>query len=228
MNILIADDHELFLEGLKLVLKSHFPEADVTSVKDYNELFTSLQQKHFDLIMTDLAMPGANSLTALSQIHDIAKDTPIIVVSAVFDKEIVQRTIDLGVSGYIPKSSSNELMMSAISLVLAGGVYIPKALLDDVSSLPQTTLDFQNLREVTIQTDQKSKVKKLTPRQIDVLRGIAKGLPNKLIAYELGLTEGTVKVHITVILKSLGVSNRTGAVMEAVKKGYITKAEAGL
>ena len=228
MDILIADDHELFLEGLKLVLNAHFAQANITAVKNYNELFDVLNKKHFDLIITDLAMPGANSIDALTRIHTLLKDTPIIVISAVFDKDIVQRTIEIGVSGYIPKSSSNDLMLSAIHLVLAGGVYIPKALLEEVSVSPETMLDFQNLKDVSSPLNPKDKTKKLTPRQIDVVRGIAKGLPNKLIAYELGLTEGTVKVHITVILKTLGVTNRTGAVIEAVKRGYITKAEAGL
>lgn len=228
MNILIADDHELFLEGLKLVLKSHFSDANIIAVKNYTELFEAIKSAHFDLIVTDLAMPGANSIDALSKMHTILKDTPIIVISAVFDKEIVQRTIEIGVSGYIPKSSSNDLMLSAIHLVLAGGVYIPKALLDEVSVAPEMAVDFQDLKDASQPAEGQGKTKKLTPRQIDVVRGIAKGLPNKLIAYELGLTEGTVKVHITVILKTLGVSNRTGAVIEAVKKGYITKAEAGL
>lgn len=228
MNILIADDHELFLEGLKLVLRSHFPQANIFAVKSYIELFDILNKNHFDIVITDLAMPGANSMDALSQMHNILKDTPIIVISAVFDKEIVQKTIEIGVSGYIPKSSSNDLMLSAIRLVMAGGVYIPKELLDDASFSPEMSSELQKLKEFSQPQTPKTKTKKLTPRQIDVVRGIAKGLPNKLIAYELGLTEGTVKVHITVILKTLGVSNRTAAVMEAVKKGYISKAEAGL
>ena len=228
MKILIADDHELFLEGLKLILNTHFEAAHITAVKNYGELFEAVKTTHFDLIITDLAMPGANALDALSKIHNMSKDTPIIVVSAVFDSNIVQRTIEIGVSGYIPKSSSNDLMLSAIHLVLAGGVYIPKALLDEVPLNSETMIDLQSLKEADSPTPPKDKSKKLTPRQIDVVRGIAKGLPNKLIAYELGLTEGTVKVHITVILKTLGVTNRTGAVIEAVRKGYITKAEAGL
>ena len=228
MNILIADDHELFLEGLKLILSANFENAQITAVHNYDELFEALQKAKFDLVMTDLAMPGANSTNALSKMHDMLKDTPIIVVSAVFDKEIVQRTIEIGVAGYIPKSSSNALMLSAIKLVLAGGVYIPKALLEEVSVAAENTADIQSAQKAIQSVAPKDKSKRLTRRQIDVIRGVAKGLPNKLIAYELGLTEGTVKVHITVILKTLGVTNRTGAVIEAVKKGYITKEEAGL
>jgi len=228
MDILIADDHELFLQGLQFVLHSHFENTNITAVKNYTELFDALQAHHFDLIMTDLAMPGANPLDALNKMHSLLKDTPIIVISAVFDKEIVQRTIEIGVTGYIPKSSSNDLMLSAIHLVLAGGVYIPKELLDEAAPNQELTSEFAKLKELAQPQSPKSKDKKLTPRQIDVIRGIAKGLSNKLIAYELGLTEGTVKVHMTVILKTLGVLNRTAAVMEAVKKGYITKEEAGL
>jgi len=228
MNILIADDHELFLQGLNLVLQTHFKDVTITKAKDYNELFEALKKDTFQLVITDLAMPGANSMDALSKMHQILKDTPIIVISAVFDREIVQKTIEIGVSGYIPKSSPNELMLSAINLVLAGGVYIPKELLDETTSDNELNQGIQSLKDVSLLSDITSKEKRLTPRQIDVIKGIAKGLPNKLIAYELGLTEGTVKVHMTVILKTLGVTNRTAAVMEAVKRGYISKNEAGL
>ncbi len=228
MKVLIADDHELFLQGLSLVLQKHFKDITLTSVKDYNELFATIEKDTYNLVMTDLAMPGANSMDALVKMHKILKDTPIIVISAVFDREIVEKTIEIGVSGYIPKSSPNELMLSAINLVLAGGVYIPRELLDDTSFDAELNRSIQSLKEFSTATNIAQKNKRLTPRQIDVLKGVARGLPNKLIAYELGLTEGTVKVHITVILKTLGVTNRTAAVMEAVKRGYISKAEAGL
>ena len=228
MKILIADDHELFLQGLELVLKTHFDNISVTAVKDYTELFEAIKSDNYNLVITDLAMPGANSMDGIIKMHDILKDTPIIVISAVFDREIVQKTIEIGVSGYIPKSSPNDLMLSAIHLVLAGGVYIPRELLDDTPLDTELSRTIQSLKDFSAPTNITSKDKKLTPRQIDVIKGIAKGLPNKLIAYELGLTEGTVKVHMTVILKTLGVTNRTAAVMEAVKRGYISKAEAGL
>ncbi len=228
MKVLIADDHELFLQGLELVLKTHFEDISITAVKDYTELFEAIENNSYNLVITDLAMPGANSMDGIIKMHELLKDTPIIVISAVFDREIVQKTIEIGVSGYIPKSSPNDLMLSAIHLVMAGGVYIPRELLDEASLDTELSRTIQSLKDFSSPNNIMTKDKKLTPRQIDVIKGIAKGLPNKLIAYELGLTEGTVKVHMTVILKTLGVTNRTAAVMEAVKRGYISKEQAGL
>lgn len=221
MKILIADDHELFLNGLEFVLGTEFKDAKIVTAKSYTEIFERLKKEtDFDLIITDLAMPGSNWIEALDKMHEEAKDVPIIIISAVFDKEILQRTLEVGVAGYIPKSSSNAVIMSAINLVLAGGVYIPKELLSNKIDNNELTQEIKRLKSLS-ENELKKGDKKLTPRQIDVIKAIGRGLPNKLIAYELGLTEGTVKVHITVILKILGVTNRTAALMEAVKQGYI-------
>ncbi len=229
MKILIADDHELFLNGLEFVLETEFKDSEVVLAKNYTEIFKQLDaHKNFDLIITDLAMPGANWLEALNRIHQMAGETPIIIVSAVFDKEILQKTLEVGVSGYIPKSSSNAVMLGAINLVLAGGVYIPHELLDNTVNNKEITQEIKTLQTLSDEQISKKTPKKLTPRQIEVIKAIARGLSNKLIAYELGLTEGTVKVHVTVILKVLGVNNRTAAVMEAVKNGYISKSEVNL
>lgn len=229
MKILIADDHELFLNGLEFVLETEFKDSEVVLAKNYTEIFEQLAaHKNFDLIITDLAMPGANWLEALNRIHQMAGETPIIIVSAVFDKEILQKTLEVGVSGYIPKSSSNAVMLGAINLVLAGGVYIPHELLDNTVNNKEITKEIKTLQTLSDEQVSKKSTKKLTPRQIEVIKAIARGLSNKLIAYELGLTEGTVKVHVTVILKVLGVNNRTAAVMEAVKNGYISKSEVNL
>lgn len=225
MKILIADDHELFLKGLEFVLHMNFPDAEIICAQNYSQIFSCLEkQKDFDLIITDLAMPDANWFDALNKIHQTAVETPIIIISAVFDKEILQKTIEAGVSGYIPKSSSNQLMLSAINLVLAGGVYIPHDMLDNAVDNQEINQELHSLKRMM----QIKPQKKLTPRQVEVVKLIAKGLPNKIIAHELGLTEGTVKVHITVILKILGVNNRTGAVMEAVKNGYLKHDEVNL
>ena len=137
-------------------------------------------------------------------------------MSAVFDKEVVQKTIELGAAGYIPKTSSNAVIVSAVNLVMSGGVYIPPELLQDTKRD-----EFDLLRQIEKMPETSDKTGILSPRQIDVLNLIAKGRSNKQIAYELGLTEGTVKLHVTAILKVLNVYNRTGAVAEATRLGIL-------
>jgi DNA-binding NarL/FixJ family response regulator len=228
MKILIADDHELFLQGLQFVLQHNFKDATIETAQNYTQIFEHLKNAQtYDLIITDLAMPGANYFDALAEMHRLAGETPIIIMSAIFDKGILERTIEAGVSGYIPKSTSNQLMLSAINLVLAGGVYIPHEMLDNAVENQEMKLELNKMRQMSDLETGRS-VKKLTPRQIEVVKAMSLGLPNKLIAYKLGLTEGTVKVHVTVILKVLGVTNRTGAVMEAVKRGYLTPEEVSM
>lgn len=229
MKILIADDHELFLKGLEFILQENLQNIELTTAQSYTDIFSILANTtDFDLIITDLAMPGANWLAAINKIHTTLPETPIIIISAVFDKEILQQTLDIGVAGYIPKTSSNSLIVSAINLVLAGGVYIPHELLYSTKNTPVSAekqkeyiSPLKTLEKlVTNTTDVHPK--RLTERQIDIVKCIAEGLSNKQIAYKLNLTEGTVKVHITVILKVLNVKNRTSAVIEAAKRGYIS------
>ena len=220
MRILVADDHELFLKGLEFILSDLNKDIELVFAKSYTDIFNILKQDiNFNLVLTDLAMPGANWEEAIAKIHNTMPETPIIILSAVFDKEIVEKTIEMGVSGYIPKTSSNAVILSAVNLILSGGVYIPPELLNH--KLPE---EFNEFKQVVEQPESKSpeeKVKNLTPRQIDVLRCIAQGMSNKQIAHKLNLTEGTVKLHVTAILKILNVYNRTGAVMEAPKLGVL-------
>ena len=219
-KILIADDHELFLKGLEMILSDSYPEAALIKAKDYTEVFDVIRKnKDLTLILTDLAMPGARWLDALNKIHTTTPETPIIILSAVFDKEIVQKTIELGAAGYIPKTSSNAVILSAVNLVLSGGVYIPAELLQGTSQNEFNLL--KQLEDMPESQDVSEKIKILSPRQIDVLKLIAEGKSNKQIAYELGLTEGTVKLHVTAILKLLNVYNRTGAVAAAKHVGIL-------
>ena len=126
MKFLIADDHELFLQGLEFILRKEYPTAEITLTDSYTGIFDILQKrKDFDLILTDLAMPGANWREAITKMHNVCPETPIIIISAVFEPEILQETYNLGVSGYVSKSFSNSLILSAINLVMAGGMYIP-------------------------------------------------------------------------------------------------------
>lgn len=217
MKLLIADDHELFLKGLKMILEDSFPDIELQLAKNYLELFDLIEQKKdFDLIVTDLAMPGAKWLDGIEKIHQQLPDTPIVILSAVFDKEIVQKTIELGAAGYVPKTSSNAVIIGAVNLVLSGGIYIPPELL-------QTTghNEFDLLKKIEEMPASTDKAKILSPRQIEVIKLISTGQSNKQIAFELGLTEGTVKLHVTAILKLLNVYNRTGAVAEATRLGLL-------
>lgn len=220
MKILIADDHELFLKGLEMILSDFNENLELVKASSYTEMFEELKKnKDLNLILTDLAMPGAHWLDALEKIHKEMPDVPIIILSAVFDREIVQKTIDLGAAGYIPKTSSNAVILSAVNLVLSGGVYIPAELLKET---PENEFDMlKQIEKISDKKDIKEKVKVLSSRQLDVLRLIAKGQSNKQIAYELGLTEGTVKLHVTAILKLLNVYNRTGAVAAATHLGLL-------
>ena len=221
MKILIADDHELFLKGLELIISDLTSDTTLVKANNYKEVLSIVaEQDDFDLILTDLAMPGANWLDALQQIHDKLPNTPIIILSAVFDKEIVQKTMDIGAAGYIPKTSSNAVIVSAINLVLSGGVYIPAELLRNT---PEEFDMLKQLEQVSDDHNIDEKVKILSPRQIEVLKLISIGKSNKQIAFELGLTEGTVKIHVTAILKLLNVYNRTGAVAAAIQLGLLNK-----
>ncbi|MBR6663625.1 MAG: response regulator transcription factor [Alphaproteobacteria bacterium] len=221
MKILIADDHELFLKGLELVLRDYDANITIVSAKNYNEVFDCIKEcKDLDLVLTDLAMPGSDWLEAIKFIHETLPETPIIILSAVFEKEIVQKTIEIGAAGYIPKTSSNAVIISAVNLVLSGGVYIPPELL---RATKQNEFDMlKQVENIAENQNSSEKIKILSPRQIDVIRLIAQGKANKQIAYELGLTEGTVKLHVTAILKVLNVYNRTGAVIEANRLGLIS------
>lgn len=225
MKFLIADDHELFLQGLEFILRKQYPDAQIVLTNSYTGIFDILQkQRDFDLIITDLAMPGANWLEAISRIHSICSDVPIIIISAVFDQEILQKTYDIGVSGYVSKAFPNNIILSAINLVMAGGMYIPPELLN--INLKNRQLPIHDLIEDLNDSPKSVRDNKiLTPRQFDVLKCLAEGLSNKQIAYRLGLSEGTVKIHITLLMRALDVGNRMQAVREARHRGLLKEDE---
>lgn len=222
MKILLADDHELFLKGLDFIIRDMYPDVELLFAKDYTDEFKLIEEhQDLSLILTDLAMPGSKWLDAIQRIHETLPEVPIIILSAVFEREIVQKTIEIGAAGYIPKTSSNAVIMSAVNLVLSGGVYIPAELLHNTDKDEFDLL--KQVENIETEKDIQEKVKILSPRQIDVINLISEGKSNKQIAYDLGLTEGTIKLYVTAILKILNVYNRTGAVVEAAKLGLIKK-----
>lgn len=204
MDVLIADDHPLVRDALATVVRQLDADARVVQVGDYPTLFEHVVAEVPDLLLIDLNMPGMNGLDGLRRLRERFPSLAVIVASGQDDPATIRGALATGVNGFIPKSDSPALLLQALRTVRAGGVYIPL----------RTLGDFQHGQPPPTPASPG-----LTPRQLDVLRLLLKGEPNKLIARQLGLTEGTVKVHIAAILRGLQVRNRTEAVVRARELG---------
>ena len=212
MNFVIADDHALVREGVVNTLKGFISDLSTIEVEDGKSLIKVLEQSQsVDLILFDLSMPDTNAYEVIRCIADNWPDIPLIVLSAESDAVVIHKTIHLGASGFIPKSVASDEMISAIRTVLKGGVYLPR-------SLPK-----QAVSNVFSGKERKQNVNKmsLTRRQKEVITLLAEGKTNRLIGEQLGLSERTIKVHITKIYKMLDVSNRTEALNKLRKLGIM-------
>ncbi len=209
MKILIADDHELFREGLLQILGQLQGGLTIVEAADFPQTVEAAQNNaDIDAVMLDLSMPGGPWQDSLISLRALLPDTvPVVILSATDDRSQVLEAMGLGAAGFIPKTSSSRVMVSALQLVLAGGVYLPATLLEQGSDTGDETRGRGGALAV------------LTPRQGQVLALLVKGQSNKEIARALNLAEGTVKLHVTAILKSLGVNNRTRAVVAAAQLG---------
>jgi DNA-binding NarL/FixJ family response regulator len=210
MKILIADDHELFRDGLRHVLDQFEGPPTIVEASDFPQTIAAVQrEKDIDIVLLDLSMPGMTWGDGLAKLKELLPETvPVIVLSASDDRRHVLQAVTMGAAGFIPKTSSSRVMLSALKLVLSGGVYLPPALLEqgnpDGDGMP-------------VAGD--AAVASLTPRQREVLALLGQGKSNKEIARVLELAEGTVKLHVTAILKALNVNNRTRAVVAASHLG---------
>lgn len=212
MKILIADDHELFRDGLRHVLTQLDGTVSIVEASDYPQAIALTQSEpDINIVLLDLGMPGMPWSEGLQSLRQtLPADVPVIVLSASDDRRHVLQAVNLGAAGFIPKTSSSRVMLSALKLVLSGGVYLPPALLDQgVEGTP--------IQMGTPAPDNAAAF--LTPRQREVLTLLGQGKSNKEIARVLQLAEGTVKLHVTAILKALNVNNRTRAVVAATQLG---------
>jgi len=208
MRILIADDHRLIVEGIKLKLAELDPAIEFTVAMDVDELRCAIQHGPAPtLALIDLTMPGNHGHEHLVETIASLPGVPVIVISGSENPVLMRELLALGVQGFIPKAYSPDVMLSAVRLVLSGGVYVPPMLLLDggapaasIHAEPAPTLE-ERLRKL------------LTERQIDVLRSLSQGKPNKVIARDLGISEGTVKIHLAAIFRALNVRNRVEAVV---------------
>lgn len=218
MKILVVDDHPLIRAAVRNVLTQL--ETDVAVHEAQNcPAALALVDAHpdFTLVLLDLHLPGMGGLDALSILRERYPEIPVVVLSAADDRDSVLQALDRGAMGFIPKSSSNDVMVNALRLVLAGGIYLPPEVLAASSvgaAHAASPPAFPTARPTTAPADLG-----LTERQAQVLTLMVQGKPNKLICRELGLAESTVKIHITAILKALKVTNRTQAVIAAGRLG---------
>jgi len=209
MKILLIDDHTLFRDGILLVLEDLDIQIETFEAGSYESAKTIMNaQSNLDLILLDLGLPGIGGLEALSAIRQQLPNTPVVVLSGNDDHQIVEQALNNGARGYIPKSSPAKIMLKALQLIIAGGIYVPPEILQKQGTkLPcsETTNDINQL---------------LTPRQCDVLHMLVKGESNKRIGTALTLTESTVRAHVAAILKAFNVSNRTQAAEYARQKSW--------
>jgi DNA-binding NarL/FixJ family response regulator len=222
MRILLVDDHTLFREALLHVLKQFDSTAVVIEAATAREAIRMAAHYHdLDLILLDLALPGLNGLSALPELHELRPTTPLVILSASEDSTAVRQALEAGALGYIPKSSSSHEMITALRLVLAGEVYVPPVMLAALEGLEAASV------QVTAASVEEGGVEGLTPRQLEVLRLMAQGLSNKGICKRLNVAEGTVKLHVTAVMRALNTCNRTQAVIAATRRGLIPTSNQG-
>ncbi|MBO9645542.1 LuxR C-terminal-related transcriptional regulator [Pseudacidovorax intermedius] len=218
MRILIAEDHRLVIEAMKAKLAELQEGVTFVVATTAAELF-SLATDDIDLALIDLNIPGAEQYGHIDELRRRHPAVPVIVVSGYEDPAMMRAVLDRGALGFIPKAYSPDVMLSAVRLVLAGGVYVPPMMLSALpgglaphagtealvraAPAPAAAPTLEHLRNV------------LTERQVEVLQLLSQGKPNKLIGRSLGISEGTVKIHLAAIFRALNVRNRTEAVVAA-------------
>ncbi|MFM2279353.1 MAG: hypothetical protein RLZZ444_1584 [Pseudomonadota bacterium] len=206
-TIIIADDHPLFRGALKQALSSMEGHPTIVEAADFDEARKAAKDNpDADLLLLDLSMPGVSGLTGLIMLRAEHQNIPVAVISASDDTVTVRRALELGASAFISKSSGIEEIREAISTVLEGGMWAP----------PGYDSDRENDPEIASLI---ARLKTLTPQQTRVLGMIGEGLLNKQIAYELGVSEATIKAHVSAILLKLNVDSRTQAVIQMSKIG---------
>lgn len=213
MHILLVDDHKLFREGMRYVLEDGLANDDASNdtlklyeANDSNGAIECIRANpQIDLVLLDLKIPGNEGMSTLKSIVTHFPLIPVVILSASQSRADIKAALDSGAMGFIPKDSSSSAVINAIRLVLSGNIYLPPVFVQDVA----------------VNSEGLSANSALTDRQIDVISLMARGMSNKEIASDLDLAEATVKMHITNIMRTLEVSNRTQAVLKAERLGLV-------
>lgn len=202
-HVLIADDHPLFRDALRQVVGATLPDHAISEANTFDDAMAVAAGDRLDLILLDINMPGMNGFSGLIRLRNHVPATPVVVVSADESRETVQQAMTLGASGFIPKSLEREHMIQAMRMVLNGEVFVPPG---GGEALAAGRAEESRFREGYAA---------LTAQQRKVLEMLVAGKSNKVIAFELEVTESTVKAHVSAILRKLRVHSRTQAVLNA-------------
>ena len=204
-RFVIADDHPLFRGAMREAVAGLFADGGVAEAGSFDEAASLIDKGgDVDLVLLDLTMPGMRGFSGLMYLRAQYPSVPVVVVSANDDPAVIRRCMEFGASGFIPKTLGVEAMRGAIARVLEGGVWTPP----DVDLKAGTDAETADLM---------ARLATLTPQQVRVLMMLSEGLLNKQIAYNLTVSEATVKAHVSAILQKLGVESRTQAVIAAAK-----------
>ncbi len=205
VRLVIADDHPLFRGALREAVSGLLERVDITEAGTFDEVAKLLEKgSDYDLVLLDLTMPGMRGFSGLMYMRAQYPSVPVIIVSANDDPSVIRRCMEFGASGFIPKTLGVDEMRNAISRILGGGVWTP----------PDVDLRAGSTSETA---EMMARMATLTPQQVRVLMMLSEGLLNKQIAYQLDVSEATVKAHVSAILQKLGVESRTQAVIAASK-----------
>ena len=222
MKVLVVDDHTLIRTALRGVLGQLDGGLTMLEASDCRSAFEQIEaHPDLDLVLLDLNLPGKHGLAALEELRTSYPALPVVVLSSANDRASVMQSLDLGAMGYIPKLSSNEVLVSALRLVLSGGIYIPPEILARSGHAPAASAD---TAVASVQRSVPPRVPAdlgLSERESRILRLLLEGKSNKLICRELDIAESTVKNHITQILRTLNVTSRTQAVIVAAQMGLV-------
>jgi DNA-binding NarL/FixJ family response regulator len=215
MRALVVDDHPLIHEVMHAVLRRALNPCAIYHASGLDAaLARARQSRRLDLVVLDLMLPDCDKLEALTRLRAELPDASIVVLSAVDSPEVIREAIAAGAKGYIPKTSSTALVQVALSIVAAGGTYVPPEALRAMPTEALRAMPNKRADELLALP-----AVKLSVRQVDVLKRIVRGLPNRRIADELAISENTVKHHAHEVFKALGVSTRTEALVAAMRQG---------
>lgn len=215
IKVLMVDDHALFRDGMRYVLQQLADEVEVIDSGNFVDgMKQAAENPDLDLALIDLNMPGSEGVKSILVFHEKNPSIPLVVVSGSDQREDIEKVMEYGAMGFISKMSSSKMMLSALRMVLDGGVYLPPQLLQQA----MVGLDQGNSGDRRTDRPNKSG---LTTRQTQTLQLLAEGLSNKEISQRMNLAEGTVKIHTAAVYQTLRVSSRLEAVSTARRLGYL-------